>query len=211
MDNIIEMNEEIKNCFDCVGAAKRSRVGAEIIGNTILFIGKHPAQHEVYAGRPFSGPSGMLLRNLLKHYGLDRETSFTNCIKCYPPFTRLKEIRYCKNKFLVREIELIKPKVICILGTDVGRVLFERVPLWNEPVFLEDIPTFVFPNPAMFLGAKEADYYLIRFETFLELTSVLLKKDVFDRSADEVAGYYVRNLPVILWNKLKGGEQDVRL
>lgn len=85
----------------------------------IVFIGEGPGRWEDEQGRPFVGPAGKLLGDLLSGIGFKRENVFiTNINKCRPPENRdprPEEIAE-HSQFLKRELELIKPKLIVLLG-----------------------------------------------------------------------------------------------
>lgn len=85
----------------------------------ILFIGEAPGEQEAKSGRPFVGASGRLLNELLKSIGLRREDVYiTNVVKDRPPENRdptPAEIALYAP-FLVRQIEIIRPRVIATLG-----------------------------------------------------------------------------------------------
>jgi uracil-DNA glycosylase family 4 len=86
---------------------------------TIMFIGEAPGYHEDRQGRPFVGPAGQFLNELLASIGLKREDVFiTNIVKCRPPENRdplPEEIAACAD-YLTRQIKAINPKVIVTLG-----------------------------------------------------------------------------------------------
>jgi len=84
-----------------------------------MFIGEGPGYHEDKQGRPFVGPAGQFLDELLASINLKRSDVFiTNVVKCRPPNNRdplPAEIEAC-NDYLMRQIAAIKPKVIVTLG-----------------------------------------------------------------------------------------------
>jgi uracil-DNA glycosylase len=85
----------------------------------IMFIGEAPGQKEDEQGRPFVGPAGKLLEELLNSIGLKREDIYiTNVVKFRPPENRdpTPEEKEACMPFLKLEIALIKPKVIVPLG-----------------------------------------------------------------------------------------------
>jgi len=90
------------------------------IDATIVFIGEGPGYHEDRQGRPFVGPSGKFLDELLALAGLQRQTVFIgNVIKCRPPQNRdplPEEIDICTRTYLLRQIDIINPRVIVTLG-----------------------------------------------------------------------------------------------
>jgi len=86
----------------------------------IMFVGEGPGQNEDEQGRPFVGAAGKLLTDLLASIGLSRSDVFiTNIVKCRPPNNRAPkkaEIEAC-NTYLIDQIRLINPQIICALGT----------------------------------------------------------------------------------------------
>ena len=120
-ETLKEVAAEVSTCARCDLCKGRTRaVPGE--GNSqakILFIGEGPGFHEDKQGRPFVGPSGQLLQELLKSINLKREDVFiTNVIKCRPPDNRdplPSEIDAC-NDYLDRQIAAIQPLVIVTLG-----------------------------------------------------------------------------------------------
>jgi len=85
----------------------------------VLLVGEGPGFHEDQQGRPFVGPAGRFLEELLGSVGLQREQVYiTNVVKCRPPNNRdplPTEIEACR-KHLERQIELLKPRLIVTLG-----------------------------------------------------------------------------------------------
>jgi uracil-DNA glycosylase family 4 len=85
----------------------------------IMFIGEAPGWHEDQQGRPFVGPAGKFLDELLASIGLNRSQVFiANVIKCRPQGNRDPlpvEIQNCRT-WLERQIEIINPKMIVTLG-----------------------------------------------------------------------------------------------
>ncbi len=121
MSALSELNKEIADCHLCEIAKYRTKVvpgeGAEDTG--ILFIGEAPGWHEDQQGRPFVGPAGLYLDQLLASINLKREQVYiANVIKCRPLSNRDPlpvEIQNCRN-WLERQIEIIQPKMIVTLG-----------------------------------------------------------------------------------------------
>lgn len=120
-EELKEIAAEVSTCARCELCKSRTRaVPGE--GNSqakILFIGEGPGFHEDKQGRPFVGPSGQLLQELLKSINLKREDVFiTNVVKCRPTDNRdplPAEIEAC-NDYLDRQIAAIRPLVIVTLG-----------------------------------------------------------------------------------------------
>jgi DNA polymerase len=84
-----------------------------------MFIGEAPGFHEDAQGRPFVGPAGKFLEDLLASIGLKREDVFiANMVKCRPSSNRdpmPNEISAC-SKYLDRQIELLDPRLVVTLG-----------------------------------------------------------------------------------------------
>ena len=85
----------------------------------VIFVGEAPGKNEDVNGEPFIGIAGKKLTMALESAGVTREEVYiTNIVKCRPPKNRVPtttERDTCKN-YLEKEIEIIKPKIICILG-----------------------------------------------------------------------------------------------
>jgi len=121
MSALSELYQEIALCQRCEIAKYRTKVvpgeGAE--DAELLFIGEAPGWHEDQQGRPFVGPAGLFLDELLAAISLKREQVYiANVIKCRPQGNRDPlpvEIRNCRE-WLDRQIELIRPKMIVTLG-----------------------------------------------------------------------------------------------
>jgi len=121
MSALSELYKEIALCQQCELAKHRTRVvpgeGAE--DADIIFIGEAPGWHEDQQGRPFVGPAGLYLDELLASINLKREQVYiANVIKCRPQGNRdplPSEILNCR-KWLERQIELIQPRIIVTLG-----------------------------------------------------------------------------------------------
>lgn len=85
----------------------------------LMFVGEAPGRDEDLQGRPFVGRAGQLLTRIIQAMGFSREEVYiANVIKCRPPENRTPrpdEIKAC-SPYLLRQIELIRPKVIVALG-----------------------------------------------------------------------------------------------
>ncbi len=112
---------EIELCQQCDIAEFRTKVvpgeGAE--NAEILFIGEAPGWHEDQQGRPFVGPAGQFLDELLASINLKRQQVYiANIIKCRPTANRdplPAEIGNCR-RWLDKQVELISPRMIVTLG-----------------------------------------------------------------------------------------------
>jgi DNA polymerase len=111
-----------RSCTRCPQlAATRTQVvfGSGDADADLMFVGEAPGAKEDERGIPFVGAAGTLLDELLAGVGLRREDVFVaNVLKCRPPGNRDPapvEIDNCRE-YLVRQLELIRPKVVCTLG-----------------------------------------------------------------------------------------------
>ena len=116
-----ELAEQIAVCPKCDLAKTRTHAvpGEGNPNADIVFIGEGPGFYEDQQARPFVGPSGKFLDELLASIGLRREDVYIcNVVKCRPPNNRDPqpgEISAC-NPWLDRQLEIIKPRVIVTLG-----------------------------------------------------------------------------------------------
>lgn len=121
MDDLKIVASEVRSCSLCSLASSRKHAvpGEGPAQAEIMLIGEGPGFHEDQQGRPFVGPSGQFLNELLASAGYKREQVFiTNVVKCRPPGNRdplPNEIEAC-SQYLDRQIALINPKVIVTLG-----------------------------------------------------------------------------------------------
>jgi DNA polymerase len=84
-----------------------------------MFVGEGPGADEDAQGEPFVGRAGQLLNNMIAAMGLKREDVYiANVVKCRPPNNRTPEKDECDmcSPFLLRQIDVIRPKVIVALG-----------------------------------------------------------------------------------------------
>jgi len=85
----------------------------------VLFVGEGPGGRENESGRPFVGPAGQLLAELLRGIGWERSQVFiTNVVKCWPPGNRdpFPDEKAACNRYLDRQIFALQPRVIVTLG-----------------------------------------------------------------------------------------------
>ena len=121
MDSLGEIALRVSECSDCSLHRSRTKpVPGE--GNNsaeIMLIGEGPGAREDQEGRPFVGPAGQFLEQLLDSIGLNRLDVFiANMVKCRPPNNRdplPDELQAC-SKYLEKQIELVNPLLIVTLG-----------------------------------------------------------------------------------------------
>lgn len=118
----------VQNCRACPLNAKRTNVvfgtGDENAG--LVFVGEAPGADEDQQGKPFVGRAGQKLTQIINAIKLSRDDVYiTNVLKCRPPDNRNPlpaEIKACEP-YLIEQLRLIKPKVICALGTFAAQTL----------------------------------------------------------------------------------------
>ena len=120
--------DAICRCTRCPLSAKRKHFvfgeGDNHAG--VMFIGEAPGAEEDQQGRPFVGAAGRLLTRIIEAMGLTRdEVYIANVLKCRPPNNRdpsPEEVEACEP-YLLQQIEMIQPKVICTLGRIAAQAL----------------------------------------------------------------------------------------
>jgi DNA polymerase len=120
-ERLLEVYREVSSCERCPLSATRTKpvFGAGDADADLMFVGEAPGAEEDRQGLPFVGRAGQLLSQLLAGIGLSRDDVFiTNVLKSRPPANRdpqPTEIEAC-HPYLMRQVELIEPKVIATLG-----------------------------------------------------------------------------------------------
>ncbi|MGZ4204306.1 MAG: uracil-DNA glycosylase [Actinomycetota bacterium] len=131
MRTLEEAARDAATCTQCALAKGRTQVvyGSGDPRADLMFIGEAPGFHEDRQGLPFVGAAGGLLTGLLEGIGLSRDRVYiANVLKCRPPGNRdpqPEEIDACQP-WLLEQIDLIDPKVICTLGNFSTRLLLGK-------------------------------------------------------------------------------------
>jgi len=129
-DGLTVLEEVACACQKCELAQTRSSVvfGSGHLGAGIMFVGEAPGAEEDRQGIPFVGAAGQLLTRMIEAIGLTRDDVYiANVIKCRPPNNRdpkPDEIAACQP-FLIEQLDLIKPTVICTLGRFAAQTLLQ--------------------------------------------------------------------------------------
>jgi uracil-DNA glycosylase family 4 len=116
------IREDIGDCTRCKLHKQGRKQIVFGVGNPraeLMFVGEAPGADEDRQGEPFVGRAGQLLNNMIKAMGLAREQVYiANVVKCRPPGNRTPERDECDtcSPFLMRQIAVVKPKVIVALG-----------------------------------------------------------------------------------------------
>lgn len=116
------IREDIGDCTRCKLHQQGRKQIVFGVGNPkaeLMFVGEAPGADEDQQGEPFVGRAGQLLNNMIKAMGIAREQVYiANVVKCRPPSNRTPERDECDtcSPFLMRQIAVVKPKVIVALG-----------------------------------------------------------------------------------------------
>lgn len=119
---LFKLAEGIRKCTSCPLWNGRTLTvpGEGPITSKIMIVGEAPGTEEDRQGLPFVGKSGKILDEMMKIAGISRKDVFiTGAVKCHPPKNRSpskKELNICRELWLDNQIDIIKPKLIIILG-----------------------------------------------------------------------------------------------
>lgn len=172
-----------KNCVMCpLGSLGRTNVvfGEGNPNAQLLIIGEGPGKNEDLLARPFIGRSGQLLTKALNQVGITREDVYiTNIVKCRPPSNRAPlatEAAICTSLLLEKQIKIIKPKVICTLGSSATNTLLQTVTpitmIRGTTQTYQSIPVIPTYHPAYILrNQKELIKLTLDLEKALEITN----------------------------------------
>ena len=160
LTNLEVVAQAVRECRACkLGGTRTNAVPGEGDPHArIMFVGEGPGADEDTQGRPFVGAAGKLLDKLIISMGLMREDVFIgNVVKCRPPRNRVpdpEEAKACMP-YLARQIELIQPDVLVVLGATALKALVDPKALitrmrgtWLERSGIMVMPTF---HPAALL------------------------------------------------------------
>jgi len=129
-DTLLKIREDIGDCTRCKLHKGRHKI---VFGDgnptaELVFIGEGPGADEDLQGLPFVGRAGKLLTQMIEAMGLQRKDVYIcNVVKCRPPENRAPEpdeVTTC-SPYLLRQIDVIQPKVIVCLGAVAAKTLLE--------------------------------------------------------------------------------------
>jgi DNA polymerase len=161
------IRQDLGDCTRCKLHQQGRRQIVFGVGNPeahLMFVGEGPGADEDIQGEPFVGRAGQLLNNMIKAMGLQREQVYiANVVKCRPPGNRTPERDECDtcSPFLMRQIAVIKPKVVVALGAVAAKNLLAI----NAPMselrgrFYDFMPAGARSNDPSWQGAKLAVTY----------------------------------------------------
>lgn len=155
-----ELKREMLTCHKCpLGKTRTNLVFG--VGNpmaNLMFVGEAPGRDEDLQGEPFVGRAGQLLTKIIEAIGLKRSDVYiANVLKCRPPGNRNplpEEIVLCMP-YLIKQIGIIQPSVLCALGTFAAQTLLStKAPVGTLRGKFHDykgIPMMVTFHPAYLL------------------------------------------------------------
>ena len=159
-DDLKSLEEEVRACARCdlYKTRKNPVFGSGSPRAKLMFIGEAPGGEEDLRGLPFVGRAGQLLTKIVEAMGMKRvDVYIANILKCRPPNNRMPlptEILACEEN-VQRQVEIIKPKVICTLGKFASQTLLKtQTPIsalrgkFHEYNGIKVMPTF---HPAYLL------------------------------------------------------------
>lgn len=189
MPGIKEINNQLKKIKDEVLSCQKCSLYKTRIypvigqGNhqaKIIFCGEAPGASEDRTGWPFCGQAGKILDELLKTAGIKREEIYIcNILKCRPPNNQdpqKEEIEAC-TPYLKRQIEIIKPKIICPLGNYATVYLLEKYDLKDKIQGISKIHGQIFKAKAAFGPIKIIPFYHPAVVVYNQNMKETLKKD----------------------------------
>jgi len=159
-DSLDSFYETIHECQKCALSTTRTKFvfGAGNPDADLMLIGEAPGAEEDRQGIPFVGRAGKLLTDILKAIDFEREDVYiANILKCRPPQNRdpLPSEREQCFPYLMKQMELIKPKVIVCLGRIAANALLNKneslTKLREEEYSINNIKVFITYHPAALL------------------------------------------------------------
>lgn len=182
-EDLEKIKTEVAACHKC--SLWRTRnfpvVGEGSEEAAIMLVGEAPGVNEDRTGRPFCGAAGEILDELLNSIDLARKDIYIcNILKCRPPGNRnpqKEEIQNCVP-YLEKQIELIKPKVICALGNFAAAYLMEKYGLKDQIEGISKIHGRVFEVRDLFQSIKIIPLYHPAVATYNSNMKEILKRDI---------------------------------
>ena len=174
-----EVAAAVASCARCpLGRTRTNPVPGEGNPNArLMFIGEGPGFDEDRLGRPFVGKAGALLDKMITAMQFTREEVYiANIVKCRPPDNRVPapEEAQCCIGYLKRQIELVRPEVIVLLGATAVKYLLNVTngisKLRGRWMSYENIPVMATFHPAFLLRQESA-----KRETWNDLQQVMAR------------------------------------
>ena len=188
------LRRRVESCTRCALSETRANVvfGEGSPSATILFVGEGPGEVEDNTGRPFVGPAGQKLDEVLASVDIARESIYiTNIVKCRPPGNRVPtkpEMEVC-FPYLEAQIALIQPALIVTLGNTSTQWLLPEAPgitkshgtfyTWRGRILLYPMyhPSYLLRNPSREKGSP-------KYQTWEDIQKVRKWLDEYAATAD---------------------------
>ncbi len=180
---------EVAVCRRCRLWRKRKHAvpGNGDVDTEIMLIGEAPGRHEDVKGLPFVGAAGNLLDALLNRIGLSRKDVYvTNIVKCRPPSNRdprPDEIATCTALYLNRQVQVIRPTFLVMLGRHSSAHILSKVGIEVKGITrvhgkVYEISPFGFPAFAVPMFHPAAALYKVKYKSMLESDFEVLRSEL---------------------------------
>lgn len=186
-DSLAALSAQVLACRSCPLCERRNNVvfGEGNPQADLMFIGEGPGFDEDRLGRPFVGKAGQLLDKMILAMQFSREEVYIcNIVKCRPPDNRVpmpEEAAACLP-YLVKQIELVSPKVIVLLGATAAHYLLGMqegiTRLRGRWLDYQGIPVMPTYHPAFLLRKPES-----KREAWIDLQQVMAKFNKYHQPA----------------------------
>jgi len=188
------LEPRVRSCTACPLSRTRANVvfGEGSPSADVMFIGEGPGEVEDQTGRPFVGPAGQKLDEVLASVNIQREDIYIgNVVKCRPPGNRVPsraEMEVC-FPYLESQIAFIKPALIVTLGNTSTQWLLPDIPgitkshgsffSWRGGILLFPMfhPSYLLRNPSREKGSP-------KYLTWLDIQKVSRWIDEYRRTKD---------------------------
>jgi len=181
-----DIKKEVLSCKKCslYKTRKNPVIGEGSLEAKIMLVGEAPGYWEDTKGRPFVGKAGKILDELLESIGIKRKDVFIcNVLKCRPVTPNLEnrapapeEIKAC-TPYLEKQIEIIKPEIICTLGNYSTAFIFEKYGLKGKIEGISKIHGKTFEVKTLFSSIKIIPLYHPAVATYNPSMKEVLKED----------------------------------
>lgn len=185
-EELKKIKNEVLGCQKCPLYIERAKnkfypvVGEGDHQAKIMFVGEAPGLNEAKTGRPFCGAAGAVLDELLKSADIKRRDVYiTNILKDRPPGNRdpqLEEIKAC-TPYLEKQIEIIKPEIICPLGRHSMKFLMEKFGLEDQIEGISKIHGRLFKSNNLFQRVTVIPFYHPAVVTYNPNMKKILEED----------------------------------
>jgi uracil-DNA glycosylase family 4 len=184
-----QIRAEVAGCKACRLWMQRKRTvpGEGDLSSRVMFIGEAPGRREDLMGVPFVGAAGRFMDDLLTRISLLRDELYiTNVVKCRPPDNRdprPKEIAACTELYLERQIQLIRPTFLVLLGRHSTRYVLGKAGIAFDSLTkihgnLYRVTSFGFPMIGIPTFHPAAALYKAKYKELIEQDFWTLKSRI---------------------------------